>query len=159
MVTSVLAGCSSKEEIDAIKADIASIKTNLGTQQYAGLDPQLSFSFPEAKFSPPVDRFLTTPKLNYSMNVKQNNKSFPLNEYSVNAIAEIFDGAGVKRGDTIIFVTVENGSGSVAKMEDMYAVEFDNTKSLESYKIKIKNYSWYDSRQLKPFASAVNKDN
>lgn len=91
------------------------------------------------------------------MNVKQNNKAFPLLKYSVNVEVDILDAADVKRGATIIFVDVDNGVGSVANMEVLYAVKYDNTQSLENYKTKVTGYRWYESKSLKPFEPEASK--
>ena len=146
LVTIFLAACNSSET--------ETIKTNLGAFQYIGVDPQLSFSIPTAEFEPPENEYSSV-KVKFTVNIKQNNKTFPLNNYKVYASADVLDNQGTKREKVIIQGDVENGVVSVSGINEIYGLKVKDQSELKSLKLQINSYNWYPKSEFKPFKQPV----
>jgi len=137
-----IAGCRSGE-IDEMKRD-------LGPFQYVGLDPELSFSLATVEFTPAENEY-ASPKLRYTVNIKQNNQKFPLKKYLVLATADIVDSQGNKRGHITLQGTVENGVLSVSDVESVYGLRVRDQADLSSLKVQIDSYTWLPEIEHKPY--------
>jgi hypothetical protein len=125
------------------------MKRNLGPFQYVGLDPELSFSVPTAEFTPAEHEY-ESPKLRYTVNIKQNNQKFPLKKYLVLATANIVDGQGNKRGHITLNGEVENGVPSLSDVEGVHLTVKDQAE-LGSLKLQVDSYTWFPEYEHKPY--------
>jgi len=141
-VVSLTAGCHSGE--------IEDVKKNLGPYQYIGLDPQLSFNLAGVEFRAPQNEY-SSPTVKYTLNIKQNNQKFPLNEYLVFVVANITDSRGTKRAQMTTTGTVENGVLSLSDIETLYSLKTKDQGDLDSLRLQIESYSWSPEAKLKPF--------
>lgn len=150
LVASVLMACNS--------SDTETIKTNLGPFQYMGVDPQLSFSIPTAEFEAPKTAY-DSPTVKFTVNIKQNNKKFPLSKYQVSAPIDVIDSQGTKRTTVLVNGEVENGVVSVSGIDSLYGLKVKDEAELKSLKLQIKSYSWFPSFKLKPFDASTSTTN
>jgi hypothetical protein len=148
LVTIFITACNSRET--------ETIKTNLGAFQYMGVDPQLSFSIPTAEFELPENEYSSV-KAKFTVNIKQNNKTFPLNIYHVSATADVLDNQGTKREKIIIQGDVENGVVSVSGIDSIYGLKVKDQSELKSLKLQINSYQWFPKFELKPFEEPPTK--
>lgn len=150
LVTIFVSACNSSET--------ETIKTNLGAFQYMGVDPQLSFSIPTAEFEPPENEYSSV-KVKFTVNIKQNNKTFPLSSYKVSAFADVLDNQGTKREKVIIQGEVENGVVSVSGIDEIYGLKVKDQSELKSLKLQINSYNWFPKFEFKPFEQSSTKAN
>lgn len=144
----LLSACESSE--------IESIKRNLGDYQYVGVDPKLSFTIPlsEFQFSGAENN---NPRLNYRINIKQNNDSFPIATYLVGATVEVIDSQGTKRTNFDVRGEIENGVLSVSGVDALYGLEVKDQSELRSLKLRIDSYTWSPKYERKPFQATAEK--
>lgn len=148
IVISFLPACNSDET--------ERIKSNLGAFQYLGIDPQLSFSIPTAEFELPENEFSSV-KAKFTINIKQNNKTFPLSNYTVTAVANIIDNQGVKRDKVMVQGEIENGVVSLSEISEIYGLKVKDQSELKSLKLEIDSYHWFPKFTFKPFKSVSTK--
>jgi hypothetical protein len=137
-----LAGCPNDE--------VRELKKTLGPFQYAGLDPQLSFTVQKHEFEAPKQPY-APPTLNYSITVKQNNSAFPLTKYGFNAKVEITDGTDNAVDEFFLIEQLENGVGAFSKIQDLYGARKRVPLQINSLKVRVTKYEWYPIREYAPF--------
>jgi hypothetical protein len=138
----VMPGCRSGQ--------IEEMKKNLGAYQYIGLDPQLSFSLAGVEFRPPEHEY-SSPTVRYTVNIKQNNRAFPLNKYLVLVVANVVDSQRGKRAQITLQGTVENGVVSLSDVETLYGLKTRDQADLNSCKLQIEYYNWSPEAKYKPY--------
>jgi hypothetical protein len=137
---------------------IDEIRRDLGPFQYLGLDPELSFSVPTAEFTPAENEY-ASPKLRYTVNIKQNNQKFPLKRYLVFATANIVDSQGNKRGDILLNGAVENGVVSLSDVQTVYGLKVRDQADLSSLKLQVASYTWSPENKHKPYRADAETNN
>ena len=142
VVVLFIAGCGHGE--------INEMKRDLGPFQFLGLDPELSFDVATVEFTPGENEY-ASPKLRYTVNIKQNDQKFPLKKYMVLASADIVDSQGNKRGHITLNGTVENGVLSVSDVESVYGLKVRDQADMSSLKVQISSYSWLPEDEHKPY--------
>lgn len=130
------------------------LRDDLGPYQYLGLDPQLSFVVQKSEFSPPEDKYSLT-ALNYTINIKQNDKSFPLHKYSIIVVGSIQDSNGSEIDTMLISREVENGVLSVSDIAKFYGSKVRKLPAaqISQLKLKMKSYNWRPSVEHKPYTA------
>jgi hypothetical protein len=144
VISMFMTGCDSSE--------IEKIRSNLGPFQYMGVDPQLSFNIVKFEAEAPDDAF--SPEIKYTINIKQNNPDFPLNEYEVFVTADIVDRQGSKRDQIVAIGNVENGALSISNVETLYGVNVKDEAELKSLRMQIESYFWVPKYTHKPFQAS-----
>ncbi len=141
--------CSKSKEIDKLKNELAELKRGIGDFQYRALDPQISFNISAEEFKK-EDSYNV--ELKYTINLRQNNTTFPVKKYNVAFSVDIEDNLGNKRDNMQLFGIIENGSLSLSDITTLYAWKWDKTEQeLSGFKLKVKTYDWWPISTLKPF--------
>ena len=143
VILSMVTACDMNKEV-------ASVKTNLGQFQYMGLDPQLSFSVPTAEFVHQTGDY-DSAKVRYTVNMKQNNNSFPLQTYNISVSLIVLDNSNAEKSHFTVNGKIENGVVSVSYIEVLYGFKTKNSEEAKSLKLKIKSYVWFPIYELKPY--------
>lgn len=139
--------------------DVSKLRHDLGSFQYIGLNPQLSFVVQKADFQPSLakDSHAT---LTYTVSIKQNNKSFPLNEYLVMADASIQDAEGHEIDRFLIKGKVVDGVLSTSDVNKFYYSKVNDlpAEQVTLLRLKVKSYQWHpDIVEFEPYDSAAAK--
>lgn len=131
------------------------LRADLGPYQYIGLDPQLSFVVQKAEFAPAEDQY-SAPTLNYTVNIKQNNKDFPLSKYAVAVVGSIQDSHGAEIDTMRLSGEVENGVLSVSDIDKLYGSKVGKlpASQVSQLKLKIKSYSWGPNVEYQPYVAS-----
>lgn len=133
----VILGCTSGD-LDSVKNELEELKKNLGDIQYMAMDPFVSFSIKDVEFLPANNSY-GSPSVKYRLNLKQNNKDFPLSNYTIRIVVSILNETDTEVNTFSVVSNVENGVLSLAEEEILYSFKKTNFDGL---KLAIKNYSW-----------------
>jgi len=132
------------------------LRADLGPYQYLGLDPQLSFVVQKAEFAPAESQY-SAPTLNYTINIKQNNKEFPLPKYAVAIVGSIQDSQGAEIDTMRLSGEVENGVLSVSDIDKLYGSNIGKlpASQVSQLKLKIKSYTWGPNVEHQPYVASA----
>lgn len=132
---------SAELEIRSLKAELESLKSNLGDQQFMALDPKLSFTISDVIFEPSDSKY-DRPNVKFKCSLKQTNKSFPLENYHLEIVFSLLDANGNEIEEVLVFSELSNGVLALAEDQTLYDVN-RNREDFDGYKLVTKYYSWY----------------
>lgn len=131
--------------------ELKDLPTTLGEYRYIGIDPKISFTINSYEFLLPEDKYnVGKISVNYSINLKQNNKDFPLNKYKVGVVLDVVDAEGTRHGEIYFGATIIDEVAAYSKQND-YIYEFKNYTKFKSLKLIPRYYEWSPIVQFAPY--------
>jgi len=135
------------DQLNDLKQEIKSVKSELGDFRYQSLDPKIKFSIKDVEFLKP-ERYSASPSVKFKASLKQTNPSFPLDHYSINVTLSVLDETGNAIHDVGVYSEVENGVLSLAEEESLYGL---NTRDTSGYTLSVKSYEWFPVQNFLPY--------
>lgn len=139
---SVLAmvGCvPTQQSVDEISNKLDSLEKRLGDIAYIAVDPRLDITIQETEFLAPDSKY-ASPKVSYSIVVKQNNTDFDVDEYNVNTKFDVVNAEGVAVGDIYADLHVKHGVAAASGVKGLYSLK--SVSDLTGFSLRPVNYQW-----------------